>query len=249
MILFECPNCQAHLRAAEEDAGSHVVCRGCGSLLIIPAAVPPIGSGEVPSLESAAAEGAVTAPAMSPANPSLPFSPGQAWGSVNGDGAPSAYDQPMDAVVLETPADSAWPLVRPGRPFGILTTFLGLPAAVLFCLGVFLPLFEVQGRSLLPQDWRLWLVQSGGVLLGLVACGLIVTRRYAGLWVLGPGSLLALLLAFFLLFARIAEEHGVEKAMLLRPGTGLLLLFGASLLLTVAVLLRPRPRRYEYPGS
>lgn len=167
--------------------------------------------------------------------------------SPNGD--VPAHEQAVDVQFYGAPEYSEVSSPPPPkRPFGLLATLLGLPGAAAFFVGVFLPLFEVNGKSLLANDWRLWLVQSGGILLGLVSLGLVLTRRYAGLWILGPGSLMSLLAAYGLLFARATEEHGIEKAMLLRPGQGLLILLGGGFLLTLSVLLSPRRKRYEYPG-
>lgn len=256
MIRFMCPNCQASLKAAEAYAGKSVVCTKCGVALRVPEIAPPprrvVESVVEPSLETPiGTEESLEWGTHHDSQQETTVSPvpgPEDLLSPNGD-IPT-NELPLDALVPDSqPAsESIAPSVPPKRPFGFLATLLGLPGALAFCVGVFLPLFEVNGKSLLANDWRLWLVQSGGILLGLVALGLVVTRRYAGLWVLGPGSLLSFLIAYGLLFARAVEEHGMDKALLLRPGYGLLILVSGSALLTLAVIVSPRRKRYEYPG-
>ncbi|MCS6978091.1 MAG: hypothetical protein NZM31_13940 [Gemmatales bacterium] len=253
MIRFMCPNCQASLKAAEAYAGKSVVCKKCGIVLTVPDAAPPARR-PVESVIDPAGEATVVSEEGlqwntledSPDQPAFaPAAVPEDLLSPNGD--VPVHEVPMDVMVSE-PEPEPITAPAPKRPFGVIATLLGLPGAAAFFVGVFLPLFEVNGKSLLANDWRLWLVQSGGILLGLVALGLIVTRRYAGLWVLGPGSLLSFLAAYGLLYARAVEEHGMEKAMLLRPGYGFLILLGGALLLTLAVIVSPRRKRYEYPG-
>ncbi len=256
MIRFMCPNCQASLKAAEAYAGKSVVCTKCGAALTVPDVAPPprrvVESVVEPSAETPiGTEEALEWHTHHDSQQDTRVSPvpvPEDLLSPNGD--MPMHEMPVDALVPDSGSASE-PVaasVSPKRPFGLMATLLGLPGALAFCVGVFLPLFEVNGKSLLANDWRLWLVQSGGILLGLVALGLVVTRRYAGLWILGPGSLLSFLIAYGLLFARAVEEHGMDKALLLRPGYGLLILLGGSVLLILAVIVSPRHKRYEYPG-
>jgi hypothetical protein len=89
-------------------------------------------------------------------------------------------------------------------------------------------------------------VQIGGVMLCIVSLYLVLWRRYPGLWVLGPGSLIALCVTFGLLFKRLQDEKGMDVAMSLWPGLGLWMLLGGAALLTLAAFLGPRRKRYEY---
>lgn len=256
MIHFACPHCDARLKADDAYAGRQIACKACGERISIPHALPPTRRGGLADAPEPAAPTAEDFPAEEMTMPPPVRRPGGADAvlTTNGDHPPqpipfeSSEDEQGYAAAEPSTYPSESPAAPPRRSFGVLSTLLGLPGSLLFAAGAFLPLFEVNGKSLLNNDWRLWLVQSGGVLLGLVALGLVLTRRYAGLWVLGPGSLIALLLAYGLLFARATEEHGIEKAMLLRPGTGLLILLGGAVLLTLAVFLSPRRKRYEYNG-
>jgi len=256
MIHFACPYCDASLKADDAYAGRQIACKACGEKISIPHALPPPRRGGLTDAPHPAGPAGEEFPAEGMILPPPVRRPGGADAVLTTNG-----DQPPQPIPFEdseatqghattepSTYPSEFPAAAPRRSFGLLSTLLGLPGSLLFAIGAFLPLFEVNGKSLLHNDWRLWLVQSGGVLLGLVALGLVLTRRYAGLWVLGPGSLIALLLAFGLLFARATEEHGIEKAMLLRPGTGLLILLGGAILLTLAVFLSPRRKRYEYNG-
>lgn len=249
MIRFGCPHCNASMKADEKFAGKLIACKQCGEQITIPSSMPPPRR-DVP-VEAMEAESTAEEyrPEIFAEMPPVRRPIGaEAVLTTNGD-------QPPQPLPVETAEDITEPSTisttdfRPaGRPFGFLSTLLGLAGAGLFAAGVFYPLFLVNNDAVRFEGWRLILVQIGGVLLCLVSLFVVLTKRYRGLWVLGPGSLIALIVTFALLYTRLNEERGFEIAKTLRPGNGLLMLLGAAALLTLAAMLGPRRKRYEYNG-